>query len=216
MWDDEFYVEPSEFEMQVDELKQSLMNSVKEEYKAEMDRLRKENEELQSVKVRMDEIKREHKKSLCELSEAKRDALNIVRREKLSKLLECLYVRVYVPYSYREELPKCDKCNERRLIEFKSPSGKQMTEDCSCKAGDKKYRVEEKVCVEFASNDGKVSAWYKPSDYKDSDHMVSSDYMEKLYDEVPFEKIKNYWVAFFLNKDKCQAYCDWLTEKEES
>src|SRR5690606_27395012 len=117
-------------------------------------------------------------------------------REKLTKLMEGFYVRLYSPESYREKLPKCDKCNERRNIEFLSPSGKKMEEDCSCKIGNYKYHVIEKVAVEFTSRDGKVSAWYKPSDYKDSDHMVSSDHMEKLFDDVPFEEIKNYYRAF--------------------
>ena len=53
---DDFYSEPIDFEMQVDEFKSSLMASVKDEYKAEMARLRKENAELKPVKERMREI----------------------------------------------------------------------------------------------------------------------------------------------------------------
>lgn len=34
---DDFYDEPSEFEQQVDEFKQSLMNAVKDEFKTEME-----------------------------------------------------------------------------------------------------------------------------------------------------------------------------------
>ncbi|CAH1205768.1 hypothetical protein PAECIP111893_02413 [Paenibacillus plantiphilus] len=214
-YDDEFYGEPSEFDQQIDEFKQSLLNAVKEEYKAEMERLQKENEELQDTKSRLEEIEYEHRRKLNELDSAKRDALNIVRREKLTKLMESLYVKVYAAESYREELPKCDKCNERRMIEFLSPSGKLLTEECSCKIGRKKFRPKEHVCVEFSSNDGKLSAWYKPSDYRDSDHTVSSDYMDKLHDDVPFSDIKYHWNSFFLDEAKCQSYCDWLTQRED-
>src|SRR5690625_4319308 len=128
--------------------------------------------------------------------------------------MESFYVKVYRPYSYNEELPKCEKCNEQRLIEFPSPSGRKLTEDCLYKRGPLKYRTQENICVEFTSDGGKVRAWYKPSDYKDSDHMVSANYMEKLHDDIPFEDIKYNWDAFFLDKDKCQAYCDWLTEQK--
>lgn len=39
---DEFYDEPSEFEIQIEEWKDTLRESVKKEYKEEMERLRKE------------------------------------------------------------------------------------------------------------------------------------------------------------------------------
>ncbi|MBW7475932.1 hypothetical protein K0T92_14395 [Paenibacillus oenotherae] len=214
-YDDEFYDEPSEFDQQIDEFKQSLLNAVRDKYKAEMEQLQKKNEELQDTKSRLEEIEREHRRKLNELDSVKRDALNIVRKEKLTKLMESLYVKVYAAESYREELPKCDKCNERRMIEFPSPSGKLLTEECSCKNGRKKFRPKEHVCVEFASNDGKLSAWYKPSDCIDSEHMKSSTYMESLGDDVPFSDIKYHWKSFFLDESKCQAYCDWLTQRED-
>lgn len=213
-YDEEFYREPSEFEQQIYEFKGSITNAIKDEFVAKMEQLKKENEELQDVKKRMNDIEREHKNKIYELEQAKRDAVNIVRHEKLTKLMETLYVKVYKPYSYKEKLPKCGECNEQRLIEFTSPSGKKMTEDCSCKHGEAKYRPEEHVCVEFMSDGGKIRAWYKPSDYKDSDRMVSANYMEKLHDDIRFEDIKYSWDVFFLDKDKCQAYCDWLMEQE--
>src|SRR5690348_8077735 len=99
---EDFYNEPSEFDQQIDEFKQSLLSCVKTEYTAEMDRLRAENAELQGVKNKMAELEREHRNKLHELERSKSDALNIVRREKLSKLLESLFVKVYKAVSYRE------------------------------------------------------------------------------------------------------------------
>src|SRR5690625_955813 len=162
-YDHEFYHEPSEFEQQIYEFKETITNAIKDDYVKKMELLEKENAELQEVKQKMKQFEREHKNKIYELEQAKRDALNIVRYEKLTKLMETLYVKVYKPYSYKEELPKCGECNDQRLIEFNSPSGRSMTEDCSCKHGETKYRPEEYVCVEFTSRDGKVRAWYKPS-----------------------------------------------------
>lgn len=56
-YDNDFYNEPSEFEEQIDQLKESLMNAVRDEHKAEVERLRKENAELQEVKRAFETIK---------------------------------------------------------------------------------------------------------------------------------------------------------------
>ena len=61
---DDFYNEPSEFEEQIEEFKQSLMDSVKEEFTDEMELLRKENKRLQDIKFRMREIEAEHQKKI--------------------------------------------------------------------------------------------------------------------------------------------------------
>lgn len=47
---DDFYDEPSEFQIQIAEFKQSLMESVKQEFLDEMERLKTENRELQTFK----------------------------------------------------------------------------------------------------------------------------------------------------------------------
>ena len=82
-WDDEFYNEPSEFDMQVDQFKQTLMNMVKDEYKEEMFRLAKENEELQQVKADFDQIKQSYQQKERELERVKVGLKNEVRRERL-------------------------------------------------------------------------------------------------------------------------------------
>ncbi len=57
-YEEDFYEEPSEFDNAMDEFKASLMKSVKEEYVSEMERLRAENLELQSVKTYFEKIKK--------------------------------------------------------------------------------------------------------------------------------------------------------------
>lgn len=211
--DDYDFYEPHGYEDHIEALVNEVRKNIKAEVVTELDKLRAENEHLQDVKQRIEEIEHEHRQKLYELDQAKRDALNIVRREKLQQIGEALELVVYAPYSYTELGEKCNECDERRYIKFQSPGGNTLTEPCKCSQGHRKYRVKEYVCVEFVSNDGRLRAWYKPSDYKDSDHNVSSDYMEHIFDDVPYEEVKTYR-PFFRNKDKCQAYCDWKTEQE--
>ena len=61
------YYEPSEFEQQVEEFKDSLRHSVKQETQELIERLRKENEELRSVRDNWEEVKRSYEKKQREL-----------------------------------------------------------------------------------------------------------------------------------------------------
>lgn len=52
-YEEDFYHEPSEFELYMDQIKENLMKSIKNEFVTEMERLREENLELQTVKKRL-------------------------------------------------------------------------------------------------------------------------------------------------------------------
>lgn len=81
MWyDEDFYSEPSEFDMQIEEFKESLSKSVKKEYLEEMEKLRKENQALWEVKKNFEQIKREYENKKHKLEIAVRDAENKAKR----------------------------------------------------------------------------------------------------------------------------------------
>jgi hypothetical protein len=213
---EDFYHETSEFEQQVDEFKQALLKSVKEEYKAEMEQLRKENAELQEVKNNFDQIKRESESKIRELDIEKNNLRRTVRNERLTELMKDFHVIAYRARSKNEELPKCDKCNEIRRIEFLSPTGKQMTEECECSKGRKIYVPDEVEVAEFTidRHGTGMSMWYCRK-YADSDHYHSTDYAEHIYKTgTNYEELGSHWGVFFRDKEECQKYCDWLTEKE--
>ena len=48
-YEDDFYNEPSEFEIQVEEFKESLAKAIKGEFLEEMGRLKEENRKLQEI-----------------------------------------------------------------------------------------------------------------------------------------------------------------------
>lgn len=206
---EDFYNEPSEFEQQIDELKQSLLNSVRDEYKAEMERLRKENAELKPIKERMKEIEWDRKREKDELEHAKRNALNEAKKMRLTELLKDYKSVIYTVDSNRIYEPKCDRCDDDRQVEYKTPLGRTAKEDCSCKKYTTKYEIREITAsaIEHYSPEYGIKV-----DYYDEqcDERVRSFLMYKHgteYAEV------NPW-TYFADRKEAQKYCDWLTTKE--
>lgn len=215
-YDEDFYYEPSEFDQQVDEFKQSLLLKVRDEYKTEMDKLRKENTELQKIKNDWKNIQNEYAAKHRQLEFDRKDLLSKVRRERLDSLIEDFTIEIY-KVDYEFVFPeKCNKCNDKRKIEFNSPSGKKLYEDCQCSNGSKVFIPEPHELKEFSLNrDGnKLSYWFAKK-YEDSDHFHTSHYMEMVYqDDMTFETINRYSICF-RSKEDCQKYCDWLTENKK-
>ncbi|KAF6636550.1 hypothetical protein H6F38_04740 [Paenibacillus sp. EKM208P] len=218
-YDHDFYDEPSEFEQKMDELKETLMDSIKQEHKDEITRLRKENVELQEVKKNLKSIEREYNQKCAELETRKRQLVYEVRKERLAELMSDFRVELFKASSTRELGEKCSKCNENRYINFKSPQGNDMTERCTCAVGRTVYKPTAHVCSSFENRSGKLIAWYK--EHKDADGMrleelSYSDAPRLIYNGEKFEDIKErYHNVYFKTEEECQAYCDWLTERED-
>jgi hypothetical protein len=218
-YDEDFYYEPSAFDIQVDEFKKALAESVREEFITEMERLKKENEELQSIKTNFDQIKKQYRDKEQQLEWERQDLIRKVRRERLSDLMKDFEVVMYMPYSKRELPPKCDKCDDNRKINYKTPLGRDSSEACDCSVGKYVYYPEEYICSEFRINrDGNdIIAWYKvkPSSSCDDDYAScdSSTFAETIYhDGLKYKDLKQY-KTFFKTKEECQGYCDYLNAK---
>ncbi|MFF2016245.1 hypothetical protein [Paenibacillus sp. NPDC058177] len=217
-YDHEFYREPSEFEGQINVLKESLMNAIKDEHKAEVERLRRENAELQEVKRTLETIKRDYNQKVVELDMQKRDLKNEVRRERLVHIMDNLKFELFRAGKDWMSGPKCEKCDEGRQIHFLSPSGKKCSEDCDCKKRNYFYKPSTHICSSFEVRNGKVLAWYKP--YSDADGMEleylgGSNAPRFIYSGESFESIKeDFYGVYFRAEEDCQRYCDWLTEQE--
>lgn len=215
MHDDEFYDEPSEFEAQVDEFKQSLLEAVKKEYVDEMERLRKENADLQEVKRNLDQIKREYENKKREFEFGREELKREVRRERLSTLMEDFQVVMYKTNATYVKPPKCDKCDDNRQIAYKTPLGKDAKESCDCNVSKTVYVPKEHYCSEFRLNrDGNsIGAWYKQVD-DDGYTYNFSEFADTVYKEgMKFEDI-DHRETFFKTKEECQRYCDWLNSKQ--
>ena len=229
--DCEDYYEPSEFDEKVDEFKDYLRGSVKDEIKKELEDLKKENQSLQHIKENWDKLEREQKQKLNEL----KDKLSACKADASRKRLDELFKETGMDVIlYRVDWnsvypPKCDKCDKDRLLHFVSPLGKPMAEECDCTKMFKKYSPKAYYMAEFRRNryyeSGKERTmifWFKK--YED----YSNDYDGYQYDSSDAEKLvytnENYQDLFdrfgeyssglyFRSEEECQGYCDWLNNK---
>ena len=73
-WDDGDYFEPGEFDEKIEELKNELRESVKKEINDEIEKLRKENKELQGIKRNFESVKKDFERKKDECDRAIRNA----------------------------------------------------------------------------------------------------------------------------------------------
>lgn len=207
---DPFYEDYSEFDKQIDDFKQSLIKTVKQDYIAEMQKLRKENAALLEFKKNIEVFKKEHTDKLLELENLKRE----VKKMTLTELLEEARLVMYVPQKTAHLHKKCDKCDEHRLIKFKSPSGAQLQEWCECNISYHIWEVAEMIRYTFYQDKkfgDKVYATYSKITERKNDKFVldPASNLLKLYLDEQFETL-NPTSIMFENKEDCQNYCDWL------
>ena len=215
-YENEPHYEPTMSDIIIEEAKIKLMDVLSNQVKKDRDSvilenisLKKKNEEL---KQKVDEIsKRENK-----LEIEKRNLKKTVRKEYLSNLLKDFQVeRFKVDYKSMYG-KKCNKCNDRRQIIYKSPLGKEQKELCDCaKDRVKIYFPESALCTEFKidKNDrDKLRMWYTKNSYDDKEeYYSSSNYYEKSYNNEPYEDLNSYKIIFD-TIEECQKYCDWLNK----
>jgi hypothetical protein len=218
---EDFYDNYTEFDVQIDEFKKSLLTSVKKEFLDEMNALKKENEELQEVKRNWEKIQQEYQWKQLELEGEKSRAKTETRKERLSELFQDKQLILYNPAIKYSENPKCNKCNKDRKIPYISPLGNNLFENCVCSEPKKEYFPEKYIWYEFRLNnyDKELNVWYKAlksssdsdQEYFEADSNTRS--VKEIYtSEKNFENLDKYW-TFFKTEEECQKYCDWLNQK---
>lgn len=220
---DDFYNEPSEFDMQVEEFKESLAKSIKSDFLEEMERLKAENRKLQGIKENFEQVKRDYERKKQECERVMREAENKAKRMKVEEMLEqfkTIFWRVDWEYLYG---PKCDKCDKDRRIEITLPSGNTVKDECECEKGRVQVMVPEKmVRYELADRDSGVYAWYCACG-KEGERYYKLDYVYTVcargnlvepgtsFDVL--EKRENQRDLLFTTREECLAYCEYLNEK---
>ncbi len=222
-YEDDFYNEPSEFEIQVEEFKESLAKAIKGEFLEEMGRLKEENRKLQEIKKHFEQIKMdyERKKSVCD--QVMREAESKAKRMKAEELMEKFKTFFWRPdweYLYGS---KCDKCDENRRIDVVLPSGKMVKDECQCKKSMMKVMVPERmVRHELADTSQGIAAWYSACG-KEGDRYYKLDYASSVFAEKNMvqpgtsfevlEEMKGQSQLLFATREECLAYCEYLNEK---
>ena len=215
---DDFY-EPSEFDIMVEELKDELRQSVKQEYLDRIAGLEKRLAELEDIKQNWNkktaELSAEKHKAQIAVAQAESNA----RKATLKDLLEPLKKQMWgirQEWSYIRE--KCDKCDEYGYVHFKSPAGHDMKEECSCRKQTSVYHPIEAEVYEIDGRDRRPGArfifQFEHSDltWEWEDRFKRVD---EIYDGRPFEDIPSYYWTIFDDKNVAQEYCDYLNSHKK-
>lgn len=223
-YDAEFYNEPSEYEQMVDEFRLSLMQSVKKEFLDKMQRLEKENAELREVKRNWERLKSEYEEKQRELRYQIEQERRNVQRERLAELFkQCgMNVALFKPKGSLFMGEKCEKCDDDRMIHFKSPSGRDCKERCECCHG---YYPVSPVLYNMVTfhryiknQDCNVYAFFKDEsdddyDYYRADPIACTNlYHGQDFSELYAELKEN---VFFEDEEQCRLYCDYINEIRE-
>ncbi|MBT2716889.1 hypothetical protein [Bacillus sp. ISL-57] len=218
-YEEDFYNEPSEFEMQVDEFRESLLKAVKEEFVSEMDRLKKENAELQEIKTNFKTIKSEYDQKSRKLEYERQDLERKVRRERLSSLLNDFEVEYYTVASRSKYKPKCDKCDENRRLYYTTPSGRKTYESCECSNSIPVFEPIPILLSTFSIRRGEGHAWYSVK-YRGDDDEYLNYYEDSIHgnelitDEKQFKDIGYAYKTLFETKEIAQKFCDYKNSNE--
>ena len=218
MYEDFYDYEHSYFDEQIEEFKEGLRKTVKKEFINEMEKLKKENQELQEVKKNWNKIKADF--------EIKKEVYNIdkdkmkkeLARMKINELLEaadikekCYYIDTLFGY-----VPWCGKCKDHK-IQFLSPSGKERKEPCpDCG----KY-----WCKNVVKEVPSLRLHFKTDPYIDC--RVTYDRKEEYYGTVSYEnkniyngtadefdyKGYNRYHTIFTSKKLAQKICDKMNKE---
>lgn len=194
---------------------EAIKESVRQDIKAEMERLRKENAELQQYKKERQEV--EKIKNFYE-SRLQTQIEAYKRKLRTAKIKELFGDDIVIGWGVKQKIvlpPKCDKCDEGRYIHFNSPSGKDLREPCQCAKGKKEYYPIDLHLIRIHQDDifngqRRIFSYYAPCVHDSDDYQ---DVFDRVYKNEPFDTL-NFYNLVFLNKETCERYCAWKTEQE--
>lgn len=194
---------------------EAIKESVRQDIKTEMERLWKENAELQQYKKERQEV--ENIKKWYE-SRLQTEVETYKRDLRTAKIKELFGDYIVTGWGIKQKItlpPKCDKCDKNRYVHFKSPRGKDLREPCQCANGKKEYFPLELHLISI-NQDGifkgerRIFNYYAPIVHDPDDFR---DVFDLVYKGESFEEI-NEWNTVFLDKETCERYCAWKTEQE--
>jgi uncharacterized protein YdcH (DUF465 family) len=215
-YDKELFFECSEFDDKINELKESLRNSIKSEFFDELNLLKEENKKLQKIKEDWNNLENSLKQKEHEVDEIKKSALTEAKKMTISSLIgeyQVILYRAIINYLKR---PKCSNCDNDRHLHFISPSGRDISADCDCNCSDVVYKSEPFIVYEFLINefDHKLKLWYKNVKTNDNEKDVfnlidNAQSPKHLFDKSMNYNDINYYDVYFKTNDECQRFCNW-------
>ena len=213
MYDDyEIEYEPSLADEILKEASDKLMSAIKDEtvrrvaeIKGDNKRLERENEKLQQ-KLYDTNLKE------AGLVFKQKEIEQMAKRMPVKEFLGQRSVIMYkVDYSQQSRATKCDKCDDRRHLHYKTPSGNNAKEMCACAKWNFGWQPKKMVLSEMRKNNYKLLMWFKPQQLGSDGYTTGAFVEDKdVYDgSLPFTDLDKY-KAYFSDELECKLYCDWL------
>jgi hypothetical protein len=173
----EFWDETTEYDEVAEELKETLRSAVKKEITAKIDMLTIQNRELKDKLKGLDTLEREAAQAKArfdsEYNTAKYQAGQDVRKLALAELLAVIDERLFTVEMEPIKRPKCDRCDEARLLAYTTPRGRETCESCECAEPARVWKVEEVAAHEVSRNTRsgrKFNVWWAAvSKWRDED-----------------------------------------------
>lgn len=215
-YDEYDYYEPSAADIIIREAQDKLKDVIKGEIAEEIKILKKENEQLKKELEEYKNKERDLRYREFDIAQKEKETVNDMYRKKFSELLKPLEdkITIYTIGIEQKLVEKCDKCNEKREIEYKSKYGDSIFKRCECNKYKKVYFVDtrEIKIINLFKNSKNIGI--TPSyNSKDYDNTYCSFKLEKIIDELSEEYLDEYKLVYeygFKSKDICQKYVDYL------
>jgi transposase-like protein len=222
---EDYFYEPSENDIVMSEIGDILKKMIKKEVLDELEALRAENAKLRQFRDEREsyeaKIRDAEYKCKVAIEKAQREAKNA----RIHSLFGEMLTVGYMVASNNKKRPKCNKCNDQRRIEYVTPLGRHAYEVCDCEGYDHVYEVKEVEMVKFTirkrggwDQDEKVVRYFSHArnTYDDQTDENNYDRVTWVYNNEPFEELakNSYYGVAFLDKDKCQEYCDWCNAQK--
>lgn len=212
-----------EYGQMVLELKEHLRDSVRQEVANEISELKDKLAELKEVESKWDEKCREVEAERYQLQQAKRDAEKMAKQCRLSELMESIEHEAWTVRGHYEYVkPKCDKCDKDRRIHFKSPMGREMTEECEC--AKRKYIYEVKPIRLFkinqhikSSGEPMSNPWIYYALHESSGLFPGEkdEDIELINIRLGETERREKYHAYFLDEDAAKAYAEELNSGDK-
>ena len=223
-WEEDYF-EPSEFDQKIEEFKDELRTSVRQEIKDEVEKLRRENKKLQGIKKNFDVIKNDFEKKKAECERVMHEAEYNAKCARLSELMEPFKTIMWsITWEYRYK-KKCDKCSVSRDVPVILPSGRTVSDDCKCSVKQMVYYPRKNALYEFNYFTDDFRVFYKEIGDKgsrcfvadanshDADVIINHD---KSFDEIEKAVMDNMYTTFFTSAEECREFCDYLNKKNNT
>lgn len=198
------------------EIESILRKNVRADVLNEMQELERKNKDLREQLDQLRNIEKNWDDKKRELDKAIENA----KYARLSELIQSIPTHAYcVTCEYKHAHPKCDKCDEDRFIHFKSPSGKDMKELCTCAEYERVYFIKEVPLIRIEENRFRketATPVYLVNNVEDG---CSFDTTRKTLEDEDLQNLidgkKNVTQPIFEFKENAEKYMEYMNNKEQ-